>query len=36
MKPSVFQAELFIDNRATHGEGPVLDDANQVLYRVDR
>jgi sugar lactone lactonase YvrE len=35
MKPSVFQAELFIDNRATHGEGPVWDAINQVLYWVD-
>jgi sugar lactone lactonase YvrE len=33
--PSVFQAELFIDNRATHGEGPVWDTINQVLYWVD-
>ena len=35
MNPSVLQAELLIDNRATHGEGPVWDDANQVLYWVD-
>ncbi|MBU6169980.1 MAG: SMP-30/gluconolactonase/LRE family protein [Verrucomicrobia bacterium] len=35
MTPSVFQAELFIDNRATHGEGPVWDAINQVLYWVD-
>ena len=35
MKASVYQAELLVDNRATHGEGPVWDDANQVLYWVD-
>ena len=35
MKASVYQAELFIDNRATHGEGPVWDTARQILYWVD-
>lgn len=35
MKASVYQAELLVDNRATHGEGPVWDDAKQVLYWVD-
>ena len=35
MKIPAYQAELLIDNRATHGEGPVWDPANAVLYWVD-
>ena len=35
VKEPVSQAELLIDNRATHGEGPVWDADNQVLYWVD-
>jgi len=35
VKEPVSQAQLLIDNRATHGEGPVWDADNQILYWVD-
>jgi hypothetical protein len=35
VKEPVSQAQLLIDSRATHGEGPVWNDADQVLYWAD-
>jgi sugar lactone lactonase YvrE len=35
VKDPVSKAELLIDNRATHGEGPVWDADNQILYWVN-
>jgi sugar lactone lactonase YvrE len=35
MTSSILSAEILIDNRATHGEGPVWDAVNQILYWVD-